>query len=64
MEEIDELSAFNAFVTLHKPQLLLSGVPEHFWLILHKKLTKEIFDAGILSSLETERMMNIIYIFF
>lgn len=34
------------FLSIHKPQLQLSGVPELFWNILCKKLNDQIFDAG------------------
>ncbi|KAG7297861.1 hypothetical protein JYU34_018613 [Plutella xylostella] len=44
---MDGLSNYNSFIALHKPQLLLSGVPEHFWPILCKKLRDEIFDSGL-----------------
>lgn len=35
-----------AFLSIHRPQLQLSGVPQVFWNILSKKLNDEIFDAG------------------
>jgi tubulin--tyrosine ligase-like protein 12 len=47
----DGISALTAFVNQHKPQLQLSGVPEHFWPVLQKKLANEIFDAGEMFSL-------------
>ncbi|XP_077296850.1 tubulin tyrosine ligase-like 12 [Arctopsyche grandis] len=34
------------FIAAHRPQLQLSGVPEHFWPLLCKKLSDQIFDAG------------------
>lgn len=35
-----------AFIAIHRPQLQLSGVPEHFWPLLYKKLSDQVFDAG------------------
>lgn len=43
---MDGISSYSAFVAAHKPQLLLSGVPEHFWETLCKKLKDQIFDSG------------------
>ncbi|CAK1550466.1 unnamed protein product [Leptosia nina] len=44
---MDGVSNFNAFLALHKPQLVLSGVPEHYWHTLSKKLQDQIFDSGL-----------------
>lgn len=44
---MDGISTYNSFLALHKPQLLLSGVPEHFWPTLCKKLKDQIFDSGL-----------------
>lgn len=43
---MDGISAFNQFVARHSPQLLSSGIPQHFWKTLHRKLEYDIFDAG------------------
>ncbi|XP_063387545.1 tubulin--tyrosine ligase-like protein 12 [Cydia fagiglandana] len=43
---MDGVSKYNTFIAMHKPQLLLSGVPEHFWPVLCKKLYDQIFDSG------------------
>lgn len=34
------------FLTAHKPQLETSGVPEHLWRTLYRKLSSDTFDAG------------------
>uniref|UniRef100_A0A0K8W362 Tubulin--tyrosine ligase-like protein 12 n=1 Tax=Bactrocera latifrons TaxID=174628 RepID=A0A0K8W362_BACLA len=44
---MDGINLFTQFVVQHKPQLESSGVPQHLWKSLHRKLVKEIFDAGI-----------------
>lgn len=44
---MDGVNLFTQFVAQHKPQLESSRVPQHFWKSLHRKLVKEIFDAGI-----------------
>lgn len=44
-------ATYEMFVQLHKPQLELSGVPEHFWRSLHRKVVNEEFDAGNVFSL-------------
>nr|XP_021186375.2 tubulin--tyrosine ligase-like protein 12 [Helicoverpa armigera] len=44
---MDGISTYNNFLALHKPQLVLSGVPEHFWPSVCKKITDQIFDAGL-----------------
>ncbi|XP_054740043.1 tubulin--tyrosine ligase-like protein 12 [Anastrepha obliqua] len=44
---MDGVNLFTQFLAQHKPQLESSGVPQHFWKSLHRKLVKEIFDAGI-----------------
>lgn len=43
---MDGISSLNNFLTIHQPQLELSGVPPHFWPILWRKLNDGIFDAG------------------
>lgn len=43
---MDGITTYNNFLALHKPQLILSGVPEHFWPTLCKKLHDQIFDSG------------------
>ncbi|XP_023304838.2 tubulin--tyrosine ligase-like protein 12 [Lucilia cuprina] len=43
---MDGINLFNQFVALHKPQLLASGVPQHFWSTIYHKITTETFDAG------------------
>ncbi|OWR43987.1 tubulin-tyrosine ligase protein 12 [Danaus plexippus plexippus] len=44
---MDGISSYNLFIAAHKPQLVLSGVPEHFWPVLCKKLKDQIFDSGL-----------------
>ncbi|XP_049877980.1 tubulin--tyrosine ligase-like protein 12 [Pectinophora gossypiella] len=44
---MDGISSLNSFLAVHKPQLILSGVPEHFWSTLCKKLRDQIFDSGL-----------------
>lgn len=44
---MDGISTLNSFLAVHKPQLVLSGVPEHFWPTLCKKLHDQIFDSGL-----------------
>lgn len=44
---MDGITTYNNFIALHKPQLVLSGVPEHFWPSVCKKITDQIFDAGL-----------------
>lgn len=39
-------SEFEHFVELHRNQLETSGIPEHFWTVLHRKLANQEFDAG------------------
>ncbi|KAJ8957629.1 hypothetical protein NQ318_017518 [Aromia moschata] len=39
-------STLDAFLTVHKDQLIASNVPQHFWYTLHKKLVNQTFDAG------------------
>lgn len=48
---MDGISSYNSFIAVHKPQLVLSGVPEHFWPSLCKKLKDQIFDSGLSFSL-------------
>lgn len=43
---MDGITTYNTFLAMHKPQLVLSGVPEHFWPALCKKLYDQIFDSG------------------
>lgn len=43
---MDGISTYNNFLALHKPQLVLSGVPEYFWPSLCKKIYDQIFDSG------------------
>lgn len=43
---MDGICSYNNFVALHKPQLILSGVPEHFWPAICKKIRDQIFDSG------------------
>uniref|UniRef100_A0AAG5CQE0 Tubulin--tyrosine ligase-like protein 12 SET-like domain-containing protein n=1 Tax=Anopheles atroparvus TaxID=41427 RepID=A0AAG5CQE0_ANOAO len=38
---------YETFLAAHKPQLQSSGVPEHFWSELYRKLTDQVFDAGL-----------------
>uniref|UniRef100_A0A182LSF8 Tubulin--tyrosine ligase-like protein 12 SET-like domain-containing protein n=1 Tax=Anopheles culicifacies TaxID=139723 RepID=A0A182LSF8_9DIPT len=42
---------YEAFQTAHKPQLQSSGVPEHLWPELYRKLSDQVFDAGLSFSL-------------
>uniref|UniRef100_A0A182QME5 Tubulin--tyrosine ligase-like protein 12 SET-like domain-containing protein n=1 Tax=Anopheles farauti TaxID=69004 RepID=A0A182QME5_9DIPT len=42
---------YETFVTAHKPQLQSSGVPDCFWPELYRKLTDQVFDAGLSFSL-------------
>uniref|UniRef100_A0A8W7PJZ2 Tubulin--tyrosine ligase-like protein 12 SET-like domain-containing protein n=2 Tax=gambiae species complex TaxID=44542 RepID=A0A8W7PJZ2_ANOCL len=42
---------YEAFEAAHKPQLQSSGVPEHFWPELYRKLSEQAFDAGLSFSL-------------
>lgn len=37
---------YEQFIQLHRPQLLTSVVPEHFWPVLYEKLKNQIFDSG------------------
>lgn len=43
---MDGVTLYATFLHLHRPQLLASGIPEHFWEVLHKKLCQQIFDAS------------------
>lgn len=43
---MDGICSYKTFIAAHKPQLLLSGVPEYFWPTLCKKLKDQIFDSG------------------
>lgn len=38
--------AFELFLDTHRAQLEASGVPQHFWSVLHRKLANQEFDAG------------------
>ena len=42
MAEVD----YDTFVKLHESQFRASGVPEHLYAALSKKLSRQIFDAG------------------
>lgn len=42
---MDGVSKFKQFVHLHGNQLTSSGVPEHFWHTLSRKLEQQLFDA-------------------
>ncbi|XP_049300981.1 tubulin--tyrosine ligase-like protein 12 [Anopheles funestus] len=42
---------YEAFQAAHKPQLQSSGVPEHLWPELYRKLSDQVFDAGLSFSL-------------
>ncbi|XP_063831261.1 tubulin--tyrosine ligase-like protein 12 [Ostrinia nubilalis] len=44
---MDGVDTYNSFLAMHKPQLLLSKVPEYFWPTLCKKLKDQIFDSGL-----------------
>lgn len=44
-------ATYEVFVQLHKSQLESSGVPQHFWQPLYRKVVKEEFDAGNVFSL-------------
>ncbi|XP_013135761.1 PREDICTED: tubulin--tyrosine ligase-like protein 12 [Papilio polytes] len=44
---MDGISNYNTFLAMHKPQLVSSGVPEHFWHTLCKKLRDQILDSGV-----------------
>lgn len=44
---MDGVTSYNTFLALHKPQLVLSGVPEIFWPVLCKKIRDQIFDSGL-----------------
>lgn len=48
---MDGITKYNQFISVHKPQLVLSNVPEHYWPTLCKKLETEAFDAGLTFSL-------------
>lgn len=43
---MDGVTKFKEFIHLHGNQLQSSGVPEHFWHSLCRKLEQQIFDAG------------------
>lgn len=43
---MDGVDLYQSFLEIHRPQLVSSGVPEHFWKVLCQKLTAQIFDAG------------------
>lgn len=48
---MDGINQFTQFLAQHKAQLMVSGVPEHLWEMLYKKVMHEIFDAGSVFSL-------------
>lgn len=61
---MDGISTYNNFLAVHKPQLVLSGVPEHFWPSICKKITDQIFDAGLtfqLVQIDYEDMVKMPY---
>ncbi|KAL3285742.1 hypothetical protein HHI36_000269 [Cryptolaemus montrouzieri] len=37
---------WDSFITIHKEQLVSSGVPSHFWKTIHEKLFSQLFDIG------------------
>ncbi|XP_044598225.1 tubulin--tyrosine ligase-like protein 12 isoform X1 [Cotesia glomerata] len=41
------MNTYDEFIQLHKAQLELSGIPTIYWPTLYIKLSKEIFDAGL-----------------
>ncbi|KXJ70481.1 hypothetical protein RP20_CCG023429 [Aedes albopictus] len=43
---MDGINEYDSFISIHKPQLQASGVPEHFWPQLFRKLKHQEFDAG------------------
>lgn len=43
---MDGVSQFKQFVHFHGNQLSSSGVPQHFWHTLSRKLEQQLFDAG------------------
>lgn len=43
---MDGIDQYRKFVQNHKHQLIASAVPEHFWQMLYRKMTNQIFDAG------------------
>lgn len=43
---MDGLSKFKEFVDYHGSQLTSSGIPEHLWHALSRKLEQQLFDAG------------------
>jgi len=40
------MAEYPDFIALHEPQLKMSGIPEHFWPVLHRKLVNQTLDAG------------------
>ncbi|XP_062533602.1 tubulin--tyrosine ligase-like protein 12 [Armigeres subalbatus] len=48
---MDGINQYDSFISVHKPQLQASGVPEHFWPQLYRKLKHQEFDAGASFSL-------------
>lgn len=44
---MDGISSLNSFLAGHRSQLILSGVPEHFWPTLCMKIRDQIFDSGL-----------------
>lgn len=44
--DLDGVSKFKQFVELHGNQLKSSGVPEHLWHAISRKLELQLFDAG------------------
>ncbi|KAG4081150.1 hypothetical protein HA402_014598 [Bradysia odoriphaga] len=43
---MDGVTLYATFLHLHRPQLVASGIPEHYWEVLHRKLCQQIFDAS------------------
>lgn len=43
---MDGIDQYRTFIRLHRQQLVASQVPEHFWQMLYRKLTTQVFDAG------------------
>ncbi|KAG5347953.1 TTL12 protein, partial [Acromyrmex charruanus] len=48
---MDGVDLFNVFLTTHKIQLQSYGIPHLFWKVLYKKLTNQIYDAGLVFQL-------------
>lgn len=48
---MDGINLLNQFLARHSSQLLASGVPQHFWPEIYRKITTETFDAGVFMQL-------------